>query len=141
MDYKNSVLASLVGGVVMGIILTLTGSLTAVALLVGSSSILVAWIVHLVISAALGLVYAGVYDNWVKQRMKPLAAGLLYGFVWYLLGALTLMPLVTGLGLQWSAAAVAGTLDSLVAHLAYGLVLGWARERLVQGVSASKAAA
>ena len=47
-----------------------------------------------------------------------------YGFVWWFLGPLTLMPLGLGMGIQWSAASVSATLPSLTWHLVFGGVLG-----------------
>ncbi|MEE8313066.1 MAG: hypothetical protein V3R91_02000, partial [Myxococcota bacterium] len=43
---------------------------------------------------------------------------------WWFLGPLTLMPLSLGMGLQWTASAVAGTLTSLIWHLVFGGVMG-----------------
>jgi len=131
LDYKNSVLASLAGGVVLGIIMSFIGGMEAVAGLVGGTSVLVGWIVHLVISVLLGLGFGYTLARRVTTgRMGALWAGLLYGFVWYILGPLTLMPLFLGQGIQWSGAAISGSYTSLIGHLVYGLVLGWTYQRL-----------
>ncbi len=43
------------------------------------------------------------------------------------------MPLMMGMGLQWTAAAVAGTIPSLIWHLVFGGVLGVSYEALRRG--------
>ncbi len=69
--------------------------------------------------------------------------GLAYGGAWWILGPLTLMPLLMGMGfgVNWNAAAAAGMLPSLVGHLMYGGVLGlvyaWLRHRDVGPVLAT----
>ena len=50
--------------------------------------------------------------------------GMVYGFVWWFLGPLTLMPIGLGMGVQWTASAVASTIPSLVWHAVYGGILG-----------------
>ncbi len=124
----NGVLGSLAGGVIFGLMMQMMGSIKMIAMMVGSESALVGWIVHLAISAIFGVAYGVAFG-----ALRPYwAAGLGYGFLWYLLGPLTLMPLFMGMGLQWSAAAVAGTVPSLIGHLIYGGVLGFVYGRLEQ---------
>ncbi|MFZ5822807.1 MAG: hypothetical protein ACOY94_00475 [Bacillota bacterium] len=132
---KNGVLGSLAGGVVMGIPMQMMGSIKMVAMMVGSESALIGWIVHLLISALFGVAYAILFG---KQQTQWLT-GLIYGFIWYLLGPLTLMPLFMGMGVQWSATAVAGSLSSLMSHLVYGLVTGLVYQALEKREAASTA--
>ena len=51
-------------------------------------------------------------------------SGLGYGGIWWVLGPLTLMPLMMGMGTNWNGAAAAAMFPSLVGHLVYGLILG-----------------
>lgn len=125
---KNGVLGSLAGGVVMGVPMQMMGSIKMIAMMVGSESALVGWVAHLLISAIFGVAYALLFG---KQQTQWLT-GLIYGFIWYLLGPLTLMPLFMGMGVQWSAAAVSGSMSSLVGHLVYGLVLGLVYQALAK---------
>ena len=142
MDYRNSVLAGLAGGVVSGVLLTITGSMVTMAQLLGSTSMVLGWIAHLVLGAILGVVYAAVWGRIVGDRMNTLGSGLLYGFIWYLLAPLTLLPLFLGMGVQWSGVGISESVDALVAYLLFGLVLSWAYERLSgrasSGVTASQ---
>lgn len=133
-DYKISVMASLAGGVVLGLLMTMTGSMAQVAGLVGSDSAFAGWVVHLVASAVLGVIFAlSLGERVAAGQMPAIKAGLIYGLVWYALGALTLLPFLTGAGPQWSAAGITGSFDLLVGHLAYGAALGYAYQRLASG--------
>lgn len=117
---KNGVLASLAGGAVMGMLMQMMGMIPMIAMLAGSQSVVVGWIVHLAISALFGVVYPVLFAKMQNQW----GAGLIYGFIWYLLGPLTLMPLFMGMGVQWNIAAISGSMFSFMGHLIYGLVLG-----------------
>ena len=46
--------------------------------------------------------------------------GVSYGFFWWILGPLTLAPILLGVAPRWTAPAAAALLPSLVGHLAYG---------------------
>ena len=48
----------------------------------------------------------------------------LNGSIWWVVGSLTLFPILVGTVPNWSADAVAGTFPSLVGHLMYGAGLG-----------------
>ena len=71
--------------------------------------------------------------------------GLTYGAAWWLLGPLTLMPLLMGMGLgvNWNATAASQMLPSLFGHLLYGAILGfsyaWLRSRTSGQQTASPA--
>jgi hypothetical protein len=49
--------------------------------------------------------------------------GVSYGFVWWILAALTLMPIFLGTEPQWTVEAAAEQLRSLIHHLVYGAAL------------------
>ena len=50
--------------------------------------------------------------------------GLSYGFFWWIMGPLTLAPILLGTTPRWTAAIAAGLLPDLVGHLLYGAGLG-----------------
>lgn len=58
----------------------------------------------------------------VRLRQASVAWGLLYGALWWFLGALTLFPVLLGGALAWDGADAVRQLPSLVGHLAYGAV-------------------
>ncbi len=103
----------------------------------------VGFVVHMVSSAIIGAGFAIVLGRFVSGTASGLGAGLAYGGAWWILGPLTLMPLLMGMGLgvNWNAAAAAAMLPSLVGHLMYGSILGlvytWLHRRDVAPVLAT----
>jgi hypothetical protein len=81
-------------------------------------------IVHLVIASVIGMSYGLLFRFQSYEIGSALGWGVSYGFFWWILGALTLMPLLLGNGLQWTVAAAAAAFPSLVGHLVYGAGLG-----------------
>jgi hypothetical protein len=47
-----------------------------------------------------------------------------YGFLWWIFGPLTLMPVLLGSTPQWDVTGAAGAFPALVGHLGYGAALG-----------------
>lgn len=117
----RGVIAGLVGGVIFGAMMQLQGMMPMVAMLARSESALVGWLVHLLISAFIGAVYgiaaARLGANWTTA----LIGGVVNGVVWWVLGALILMPLMLGMNemvLQVGEMQV----NSLIGHLIFGVV-------------------
>ena len=119
------IVGGLAGGVVFGLLMAVWGMLPMVAKLVGSSSPAVGFLVHLGISAVIGAGYGLLVSDRVARPGPTLAAGLSYGVLWWVLGPLTLMPLLLGMGLgvHWNLGAAQQMLPSLYGHLLYGLAL------------------
>ena len=118
------VYGGLTGGVVFGAMMATMGMLPMIGMMVGQPSALVGFLVHLVISALIGISFAVLFDRFLGSVSGGLTYGLVYGGTWWLLGPLTLMPLMMGMGLNWNAAAASQMLPSLVGHLVYGALLG-----------------
>jgi uncharacterized membrane protein YagU involved in acid resistance len=116
-------LAGLVGGAIFGLMMAMMGMLPMVAMLVGSESAAIGFIVHMAISAFIGAVYGVVASRLPKTTGVAIGAGVLNGIVWWVLGALVMMPLMLGMGDmvfmiggdQWM---------SLLGHLIFGVVTG-----------------
>ncbi|UQA97059.1 hypothetical protein [Streptomyces halobius] len=113
----------LVGGAGFGIMMQLWGMMPMVAMLVGSKSTGVAWVVHLAISAFIGITFALLAGHHAAKMMPAAAMGLTYGAVWWVLGALVLMPAKLGMPL-FNVGEMAW--KSLAGHLTFGLLLGLA---------------
>jgi uncharacterized membrane protein YagU involved in acid resistance len=109
------------GGVVFGMLMQMMGMLPMVAMLVGSKSPAVGWIVHLAISGFIGATYALLLGRWATSPGASAALGVGYGLVWWVLGPLLIMPARLGMDLFMFNAM---TRQSLMGHLVYGLVLG-----------------
>jgi hypothetical protein len=115
------VAGGLAGGVVFGVLMQMMDMMPMVAMLIDSGSVAVGWLVHLVIAAVLGGVFGLVAAPWLGGLATAGAVGLVYGLVWWVLGALAIMPARLGMDLfvlnttAW---------QSLTGHLVYGLLLG-----------------
>lgn len=93
----NGAIAGLVGGAVFGMMMALMGMLPMVAMLVGSESAVVGFIVHMAISAFIGAVYGVVASRLPQSTGVAIGAGAVNGVIWWVLGALILMPLMLGM--------------------------------------------
>lgn len=123
-------LAGLAGGLVFTIVMVAIGALPTVAGIVGARAPVAGLIVHLVIAQLIGVGYALLFRRRSYDVASGLGWGVSYGFSWWVLGALTLLPVLTGVAPQWSAAGLAAGFPSLVGHLAYGAALGAVYHRL-----------
>ncbi len=114
---KVGVMSSLIAGIVYGIMMTMIGMIPTIAGMVGSHSVVVGWIVHLIISAIFGVVFGLIVS---KPTSGPVL-GLIYGLVLWLLFPFILMPMMMGMpAMHWSQS----SMMSLIGHLVYGLILG-----------------
>ncbi|MBT2514935.1 hypothetical protein J7E82_15730 [Arthrobacter sp. ISL-30] len=106
-----------------------TGMLPMVASLVGSSSPLVGFGVHLVISVLIGLGLTLPFARLLSGYGRSLLVGLAYGALWWILGPLVIMPAMLGMPLFVMDGMA---LMSLVGHLAYGVILALTAARLLR---------
>lgn len=117
----SGILAGLAGGMVFGMLMGMMGMLPMVGMLVGQENAIVGFGVHMAISAFIGAVYGLVAGRLAVNAKTALIAGMLNGVIWWVLGALILMPLMLGMSQmvfvigndQWM---------SLMGHVIYGLV-------------------
>lgn len=118
--------AGLAGGLVFTLIMIPVGYLSVVASLVGSASVLVGLATHLVIAMVIGASYGAMFRRQAFDAGAAVGWGVSYGFVWWLLGPLTLAPIILGAEPAWSVGAAASAFPGLVGHLAFGAALGLA---------------
>jgi uncharacterized membrane protein YagU involved in acid resistance len=129
--------AGLVAGIVFGMMMQMMSAPTPnggampmmamVAMVVRSDSVLVGWIYHLFNSAVIGAIFGWITGCWLHNVTAGLAGGAAYGFVWWILGALILMPVFLGMPPlaplmmepMWPVA-----MGSLMGHMIYGVILG-----------------
>jgi len=104
--------------------MAMMGMLPMIGNMVGIPSAWVGLFAHLAISATIGGSFAVLQDACGQQG--GVGSGLAYGFVWWILGPLTLMPFFMGMGLgvNWNIAAMGQAMPSLLGHLIFGAVLG-----------------
>ncbi len=131
-NVKHGIYGGLAGGAVFGVLMGMMGMLSMIAGMMGSSSPLVGFAVHMMISAFIGASFAVLFGRLAMTGGRSVAAGLGYGLAWWVLGPLTMMPLMMGMGLgvNWTASAMAAAMPSLMGHLIYGGILGGIYGRL-----------
>ena len=128
--------AGLVGGALFGIMMTAMGMMEMVAGLVESSSVAVGWLVHLVISAIFGALFALALGRPTSSYGRGAGLGLAYGLAVWVLGPLLIMPLWMGMA---PFVIEQPQLMSLMGHAVFGVAVGLAYRGLETGVLASGA--
>lgn len=121
-------IAGLAGGLVFGLMMSMMDMIGMIGGLVGQMGNLpVSWLIHLVISAFIGADFGLIVPLIGASTGRLFAGGLVYGFVWWILGPLLIMPMLMGMGPQLSAAGMSAAMPSLVGHLIFGAVtaLAW----------------
>ncbi|MFQ5913244.1 MAG: hypothetical protein ACE5JS_08685 [Nitrospinota bacterium] len=113
-------IAGLLGGLVFGLWMADKGALPMIAGLVGGSSGVLGFGVHLLISTVIGGTFGYYFDRLIEGPLSGILWGMVYGFLWWFLGPLTLMPIGLGMAPQWTASAVAATIPSLLWHVVFG---------------------
>lgn len=117
------ILAGLGGGLAFGAMMAMQGMLPMVAMLTGSDNALIGFGVHMFISAAIGAIYGLVAARLPQSYGAGIIAGAVNGVVWWVFGALVMMPMLLGMSemifqvgpMQWM---------SLVGHLIFGVIAG-----------------
>lgn len=130
---RAGAIAGLAGGMVFGMMMQMMGMLRVIAGMVGSTSPVVGFGVHLVMSAMIGAGFGVMLGSVARTTARSVGAGAAYGMAWWVLGPLTMMPLLMGLGFatQWNGAAVTAALPSLMGHVIYGAITGFVFVRLL----------
>lgn len=127
---SGGLIAGSIGGLVFTIIMIQIGFLSTVAELVGLTSPVAGFIVHLLIANLIGIGYGILFVGRSNDPGSALGWGVAYGTFWWMLGPLTLLPVLLGDGPTWSAEAARDAYPALVGHLGYGAFLGLAFHRL-----------
>lgn len=131
----NGMVAGLAGGLVFAAVMIPLGLLPRVARLVGADSVALGLLVHLLIAVIIGASYGIFFRRRSFDLASGVGWGVCYGVLWWVLGALTLMPVFLGGMPRWAAADLAAAFPTLIGHLAYGAVLGAVYQRLEERIS------
>ena len=118
-------LAGIIGGFPFGFMMWMMGMMPMIGMLIRVDSTLAGVLVHAAISAITGSIYAIFAVRFPLTWTNAILGGLIYGVVWWVLGALILMPAMLGMfenifaigQMQWM---------SLLGHLIFGVVLALA---------------
>jgi len=117
-------LAGMIGGWVFGKWMEQAGLFPLIAGLVAADDSAMGRSVHFVISIVIGITYGVLFQRDVRSAGSSIAWGFAYGLIWWVIGALTILPFLLGDGVQWSRTAAQGSFASLIGHLLYGITLG-----------------
>jgi uncharacterized membrane protein YagU involved in acid resistance len=131
------VVGGLVGGVLFGLMMQMMGMLGMVAGLVGQDGAAVGWVVHLAISILFGLGYAVSIGPRSSSWARALGLGAVYGVIWWVLGALVIMPAMLGMPVLQVRQP---QLQSLAGHIIYGVALGAVLHAMVQPAQTGRVA-
>ena len=115
-------MAGLAGGIVSSPIMLKTGVLAKVAGLDTSFSNLHGLLVHLLVSAGIGMTFGLLFRNESTNLSGGMAWGWLFGLIWWYVGPMTLLPLLLTGVCDWSTDAASALLPSLIGHLVFGAV-------------------
>src|ERR671923_807793 len=132
-----SIIAGLIAGVVFGLMMQLMMAptpeggrmpvLAMVGQIVGSPTIGMGWLYHLFNSAVIGAIFGWLLGGRAHSYGAGIGWGAAYGFAWWILGGLVLMPVLLGMPAfaplmmpEMRMVAV----GSLIGHLVYGVILG-----------------
>jgi len=129
--------AGLIAGLVFGLMMQMMmaptpggGQMRMIAMvgqIVGSPTVAVGWLYHLFNSAVIGAIFGWLLGSRVYGYGSALGWAVAYGIVWWILGALILMPVLLGMAafapLMMPPMRMVA-MGSLVGHLIYGLILG-----------------
>lgn len=124
------VTGGIAGGLAFGLLMAMTGMLPVVASLIGLNSPGAGFGIHMVISVLIGLGLTVPFAGLLSSYGKGTLVGLGYGALWWVLGALLLMPAILRMPL-FMVDTMAGM--SLLGHLTYGAILALVAVRVLKG--------
>ena len=129
------IVAGLIAGILFGIMMQMMSAPTPeggkmlmmamVAKVVHSDSLAVGWLYHLFNSAVIGLLFGLLFGSRAAGYGASAGWGAFYGLLWWVLGALILMPVLLGMpAFSPLKMMLPVAMGSLVGHLMYGVILG-----------------
>ncbi len=118
----RGIIGGIAGGMVFGMMMAMMNMLPMVGMLIGNDSPVIGFGVHMVISILIGATYGIIATRIPSSWGIVVGAGVVYGVIWWVLGALVLMPLMLGMNDmvlqigndQWM---------SLMGHIIFGVIL------------------
>ena len=99
------------------------GMLGMVGGMIGSDAF-IGFILHIIISAVIGAIYVGIFTEYVKlgnPLMDIVVGGLIYGIIWWVIGANIIMPIIAG----GDALQLNFTSPSFFGHIIFGHALAF----------------
>lgn len=119
---STGAVAGIIGGIPFGMMMGMMGMLPMIGMLAGVNSAFAGMLVHAAISAVTGAVYGSFAPRLPQTWRIAALAGLVYGMIWWVLGALVLMPALLGMPQNILVIGMTQWL-SLMGHMVFGIVL------------------
>jgi uncharacterized membrane protein YagU involved in acid resistance len=114
--------AGLAGGLISSPVMFATGILQNAGGVGTGVSVSLGFVLHLFISALLGIGYGLLFRNEALNLGLGASWGWLFGMIWWYAGPMTLLPLMLTGEADWRVDAASKLLPSLLGHLIYGAV-------------------
>jgi hypothetical protein len=115
-------LAGLAGGVAASPVLLATGVIPKVAGIGAGFPGIKALLIHLTVSALIGMSYGLLFRNEGSSLSVGVPWGCVFGLIWWYVGPMTIEPLLLTGECDWSSNAASALLPSSIGHLLYGAV-------------------
>ena len=116
--------AGLLGGALFAIAMQEQGMTVEVTGLAGFESSGAELLAHLLLAALGGTAFAAISRYQPESYATAIAFGVVFGLLLWIIGPLTVRPLLEGASPTWSATAASEAFPSLVGHMMYGAVTG-----------------
>lgn len=116
--------SGLIAGLAFGAMMVLMGVLPMIGKLFGFANPIFGFAVHLVFSAIIGATFGYFFGEAAKDETHAVILGLVMGFIWWILGPITIMPVWLGGEARFALDAVVQAVPSLWGHIIFGFVLG-----------------
>ena len=81
-------------------------------------------IFHFAVALLIGATFGLLFQRDIHSFGSSMGWGLGYAMLWWFLGQLTILPILSGKPIDWSADRGSQLFGSLVGHIIYGLILG-----------------
>lgn len=95
-----------------------------VAGLLGSESFALGGLLHYLIGITIGATFGLIFYRDIHGIGSAIIWGMAYGITWWMLGPMTLRPLLSGQFPDWSLEVAQATFAPLTAHILYGALVG-----------------
>lgn len=92
--------------------------------LLGSDSFALGRLLHFIIAITIGLGFGLLFHRDIRNTGSAIVWGMAYGISWWMLGPMTLRPLLSGSLPDWSLTGAQATFTPLISHILYGALVG-----------------
>lgn len=119
-NIKAGVIGAIVASIPYGIMMQMMGMMQVLAGMMGSHSIIVGWMIHMMIGIIFGILFVVVFGRFVNSSQTAFFTGVGEGVLTWLIGPTIVMPMMFG-GAPFSKI----DLMSLFTHILFGIVIAF----------------